>query len=47
MVNVLICPSESSTERGKVSHVIVTCKMINYHPYPVTQLRDFVSIIKY
>ena len=32
MVGVLICLSEPSTERVKVGHVIVECRMINYHP---------------
>ena len=28
----MICPSESSIERVKVSHVIVECRVINHHP---------------
>ena len=31
-VRVLICPSEPYRERVKVSHVIVECRVINYHP---------------
>ena len=32
----LICPSEPSRERVKVSHVIVECRVFNNHPtyYP-------------
>ena len=29
---VLLCPSEPSRERVKVSHVIVECRVINHHP---------------
>ena len=29
---VLICPSERSRERVKVSHVIGECRVINHHP---------------
>ena len=32
MVRILICPSEPSRERVKVSHVIVECREINHHP---------------
>ena len=32
MVRAFICPSESSIERVKVSHVIVECRVINHHP---------------
>ena len=28
----LICPSEPSAERVKVSHVIVECIVMDYHP---------------
>ena len=31
-VSVLICPSEPSRERFKVSHVINECRVINHHP---------------
>ena len=33
----LICPSESSIERVKVSHVIVECRVINHHPILITK----------
>ena len=32
MVRALICPSESSIERVKVSHVTVECRVINHNP---------------
>ena len=38
----MICLSESSIERVKVSHVIVECRVINHHPRilsPNTHLR--------
>ena len=28
----MICPSESSIKRVRVSHVIVECRVINHHP---------------
>ena len=31
-VSVLICPSEPSRKRFKVSHVINECRVINHHP---------------
>ena len=35
MVRALICLSESSIERVKVSHVIVECRVINHHPLKI------------
>ena len=32
MIRALICQSESSIERVKISHVIVECRVINDHP---------------
>ena len=31
-VRVLICQSEPTGERVKVSHVVVECRVINHHP---------------
>ena len=31
-VRVLICQSEPTGERAKVSHVVVECRVINHHP---------------
>ena len=33
-VRVLICQSERTRERVKVSHVVVECRVINHHPIP-------------
>ena len=43
MVRALTCPSESSIERVKVSHVIVECRVINHHPFLLTTLYPLFS----
>ena len=35
-VRVLICQSEPTRERVKVSHVVVECRVVNHHPYTST-----------
>ena len=41
---VLICPSEPSRERVKVSHLIVECRVINYHPKNTLKITKMVAL---
>ena len=41
----MICPSESSIERVKVSHVIVECRVINHHPSRTINALMYIQLL--